>query len=179
MRSRSVVEARFTPPPDSFCTRTITVSAAVTSAVTVRPTVLTPKLLQFWTACRRRGYEGPESLHALESRQPLTPPVGTLPHALPVVGHSLPGLGTSPLSAVLVGLEMGYERILLAGVPLDDSGHYFDPSDIHTNRFHQDYKHQERDLMYWKSAMKEFKGRVKSLSGNTRTLLGGPEDWNR
>ena len=130
--------------------------------------------LQYWACLRRRGYEGPTSLHSLESRS----------HAefgaektLPVTGHHLKGLGTSPLSACYVGLELGYDQILLAGVPLDDSGHYFDPEDIHTNRFHQDFYKQEAELKWWKAAMNDFEERVKSLSGNTRKLLGGPESF--
>lgn len=121
--------------------------------------------LQLWALLRRRGYEGPESLHSME-------PWPALGGQFPIKGHKLKGLGTSPLSACYVGLELGYDQILLAGVPLDDSGHYFDPPDIETNRFHQDFYKQEAQLKWWKEASKEFDGKVKSLSGHTRELLG-------
>ena len=38
-----------------------------------------------------------------------------------------PGHGTSALGAVYTGLAMGYDRIVLAGVPLDDAGHSLYP----------------------------------------------------
>ena len=38
-----------------------------------------------------------------------------------------PGHGSSSLNAVYTALALGYDEIILAGIPLDNSGHYFDP----------------------------------------------------
>ena len=84
----------------------------------------------------------------------------------------LPGHGTSSLNACFVGLAMGYDSIILAGIPLDNTGHYFDPPWIKSN-FQREVP--ERDgLRWWKDAMEHvFQGKVKSVSGRTRDLLGG------
>lgn len=43
----------------------------------------------------------------------------------------LPIRGNSGLGAILVGLALGYRKIHVAGVPLDDSGHFYDPPEGH------------------------------------------------
>ena len=75
--------------------------------------------------------------------------------------------GSSSLLGVVVGLAMGYEEIVLAGVPLDTSA---------GNCCHAGLPHPyECFLAAWEEANREvFNGRVKSLSGNTRELLGEP-----
>lgn len=83
-----------------------------------------------------------------------------------------PGNGTSTLSAVYTGLALGYESILIAGAPMDNSGHYFDPPWVET-RFHNEVPNKDGQLKYWRDAKANiFDGRVKSLSGRTRELLG-------
>ena len=75
-----------------------------------------------------------------------------------------PGHGTSGLNAVYTGIALGYDQIILAGVPIDGSGHYFDPTWKQTN-----YEPQAR---YWKNAKQTiFDGKVKSLSGQTKEIL--------
>lgn len=84
-----------------------------------------------------------------------------------------PGHGSSSLGAVYTGLAMGYEEIVLCGVPLDDSGHYFDPHWKKTNFTREVGQKASGEMMYWANAAKNcFKGRVKSMSGRTRELLG-------
>lgn len=65
------------------------------------------------------------------------------------------GKGSSGLFGVYVGLGLGYQRIVLAGIPL--SGLYLD--------------HYQRE---WLHRLPELKDRVWSLSGWTRALLGAP-----
>ena len=80
--------------------------------------------------------------------------------------------GTSGLFGVLIGLLMGYERIILAGTPCDDSPRFFDPPWKLHAQFGLETVHQE-----WQRARDEvplFKERVRSLSGNTRNWLGAP-----
>lgn len=79
-----------------------------------------------------------------------------------------PGHGSSSLNAVFTALGLGYDRIILCGVPLDDSGHYFDPPWVKTN-FARD-----ATVRHWKLLAPKFEGRVKSMSGNSREILGGP-----
>ena len=86
--------------------------------------------------------------------------------------HSLrtwpwPGHGTSALGAVYTGLALGYEEIVLCGVPLDGSGHYFDPPWVESN-------HDRENIAHWITARdKVFEGRVHSLSGRTQEVLDG------
>ena len=78
--------------------------------------------------------------------------------------------GTSALFAVRVALTFGYDRVILAGVPLDDSGRFFDPPGApHV------WPHAQ-DRGPWELAAKaEFGDRVTSCSGWTAELLGEPE----
>ena len=86
----------------------------------------------------------------------------------------LPMHGTSSLNAVYVGLMMGYGEIILGGIPLDDSGHYFDPPWVESN-FTKEVPEREHGPRFWENAARKvFHGRVRSLSGRTRDLLGSP-----
>lgn len=85
-----------------------------------------------------------------------------------------PGHGGSGLNAVYTGLGLGYDEILIAGMPSDDSGHYFDPPWVHTT-FNSQVPPQKdcEENRWWKTARtKMFNGRVKSLSGRTKAWLG-------
>ena len=39
----------------------------------------------------------------------------------------VPHVKSSGMNAVYCGLDLGYDEIIVCGVPLDNSGHYFDP----------------------------------------------------
>jgi hypothetical protein len=80
-----------------------------------------------------------------------------------------PGHGSSGLNAIYTGLALGYDQITVAGVPLDDSGHYFDPQWKRTN-FTKEVPDRDREVKYWQFAINHiFNKKVKSLS-NTRSL---------
>lgn len=77
--------------------------------------------------------------------------------------------GTSALFAVLTAIEMGYQRIVLAGCPIDSEGHWYWP------------KSKETlgpiwlgvDFMAWLDfAGTEDAKKVKSMSGYTAKILG-------
>jgi len=86
-----------------------------------------------------------------------------------------PGHGSSSLGAVYTGLALGYDPVILCGAPLDDRGHYFDPPWVKTNFKREVGLKGTGEMMYWQDARdKVFQGRVKSMSGRTRSLLGGP-----
>lgn len=90
-------------------------------------------------------------------------------HAWPWPMH-----GTSALNACYTGLALGYEQIVLCGVPLDDSGYYWAPPWI-GSQFDKEVPDREDGLRYWSRAEKEvFDGKVKSMSGRTKALLGSP-----
>lgn len=81
-----------------------------------------------------------------------------------------PGTGSSGLNACYTGLALGYDSITLAGVPLTDEGHYFDPPWKRTN-FTKEVPDKD-GIKYWNTGKQIFNGRVKSLSGRTKDLLG-------
>lgn len=78
--------------------------------------------------------------------------------------------GTSSILAVMIGLALGYDEIILAGVPLDGDGHFYDPPGVRLNMFNSDFI-----AMEWLAASRHFAGRVRSMSGQTREWLGEPD----
>jgi len=83
---------------------------------------------------------------------------------------NLPNVGgTSGLLACFIGLAMGYENIVLAGIPCDNSGHYFDKPSVKTI-----FKDKVIHSVWQRAKNNVFEGRVKSLSGYTRDWLGEP-----
>jgi len=88
------------------------------------------------------------------------------------------GGGTSGLFACFVGLGLGYDEIILCGIPIDNTGHYWEDPVGKTNyqreiacpngRIRGDGRH------YWTKAKEKFDGKVKSMSGFTKKLLGAP-----
>lgn len=85
-----------------------------------------------------------------------------------------PGPGTSTLNAVYTGIAMGYNPIVLCGAPLDNSPHFFDPPWADNNFEREVGLDVKGNLRYWHDAAANcFKGRVRSMSGRTKELLGG------
>lgn len=78
--------------------------------------------------------------------------------------NGLPGTGTSAINAIYVALLMGYEEIMLCGIPLDNKGHYFDPRPTNFER-----EGKERVWLWARNNV--FDGRVKSMSGRTKEWL--------
>ena len=81
--------------------------------------------------------------------------------------------GTSSMLAVMVALALGYSRVILCGIPIDGTPHFFDPPwqalkmfDGSTQRFE------------WNFAKNWMAGRVRSMSGRTAEWLGYPnKEW--
>lgn len=90
---------------------------------------------------------------------------------------------TSAGKAALIGIAMGFGRVILCGCPLDGSGYTFDEAvvsqDVACRRVGdptaQDVKiiKRYRDTMA-RLAATTFKGRVFSMSGFTKQVLGAP-----
>jgi len=110
--------------------------------------------LKVWSQARRRDLDNGHTLHSCN----------------PGAGHlwPWPGHGTSGLNAVYTALALGYDDIILCGIPLDDSGHYFDPPWRGSN-----FTHEVPEMKWWKNAVQYFDGKVSSRSGRTRELLNG------
>jgi hypothetical protein len=121
--------------------------------------------LKFWVAARRDQFVstyGP--IQITHSQQ-----VGGM------VTWPWPGAGTSALGAVYTALALGYDRIILCGIPLDDTPHYFEP-DWRASSFSKQVPLKgSGKIKYWQDAKdRVFMGKVTSRSGRTRELLGEP-----
>lgn len=82
--------------------------------------------------------------------------------------------GTSGLYAVQIALEeLGFDGVILAGVPIDAAGGANDPESLMA-----DAERVARYRPEWLKALPEIGVRVRSLSGWTRELLGAPtSEW--
>jgi len=91
-------------------------------------------------------------------------------------GESLP---TSGMYAARIGAELGYDKIILAGVPFDDTGHFYDPP------LNRDVKASYTKFNYWGTSQKDwerlrnkFDGKIKAVSGNLVKCFGEfSEEW--
>jgi len=120
--------------------------------------VSTPK----WIAARRRllskPYGNPEYVHTCRKGRGYNWP--------------WPGHGTSAMGAVYTGLALGYEKIILCGIPLDNTGHYFDPPWVETNFIREVGFKGNGQIKYWRKARDEvFMGRVFAMSGRLVKVL--------
>lgn len=90
------------------------------------------------------------------------------------------GHGTSGLGAALVAVGLGYHRIVLCGMPLDDGPHNGEPHWRRTAFASSEAAGavgSDRNI-YWKKAKElAFSGKVKSMSGRTKTWLGDALEW--
>ena len=93
-------------------------------------------------------------------------------------------LATSGGSAIAIALRMGFERIILCGMPMNGGDGYFDGSALQRDeprfgleradsRYIRSY--QQRLVSFAESEPQSFE-RVRSCSGFTRELFGAP-DW--
>ncbi len=117
-----------------------------------------PSHLLRFAAARRDEYvkefRVPEHTHACQA--------GAMWH-WPWSGH-----GTSALGAALSGVALGYDEIVLCGIPLDDGPHNGEPP-WRTTRFTTEVKGPDK---HWQRAIDlVLKGKVTSMSGRTREWL--------
>ena len=74
--------------------------------------------------------------------------------------------GSTSLFSVLIGLEMGYKRIVLAGCPLDSKGHWY------SQESESGPKWDGFNYQAWFEFVKDRRShKVRSLSGYTKILL--------
>jgi len=81
--------------------------------------------------------------------------------------------GSTALFAVYVALALGYEKIVLAGCPLDSKGHWFYGNEV----MGPDW--QGKDYQAWLELARTEEGnKVRSLSGYTAQIIGlAKEEW--
>lgn len=87
-----------------------------------------------------------------------------------VEDYRWPGMnasGSSGLYAVKLLMDRGFDRIVLAGIPMDPAGAHF----FNTARWDE----VESFWQAWLDQAPRLKGIVKSMSGRTRELLGAPD----
>lgn len=123
------------------------------------------RMIPAWIAARRpqyaRKYGAIEFTHSCQTGGQYTWP--------------WPGHGTSSLGGTYTAIAMGYDPIILCGVPLDDTPNYFSPSWEKRNFTREVGDRDDGQVAYWANAARGcFNGKVKSMSGRTRELLGAP-----
>jgi hypothetical protein len=85
--------------------------------------------------------------------------------------------GTSANLAFKIGLALDYTRIVLAGCPMDDSGNWYKPM-IPTNDIKANKDHRPHLWKWMEIACRPVGKFVRSMSGNTKDLLGYPtREW--
>jgi hypothetical protein len=71
-----------------------------------------------------------------------------------------------------VGIGLGYERMVLCGIPLDDGPHNGEPHWRKSSFTNEAADSDDGMNRHWKRARDlAFKGRVKSMSGRTKDWL--------
>ncbi|MAH50363.1 hypothetical protein CMI37_31365 [Candidatus Pacearchaeota archaeon] len=83
--------------------------------------------------------------------------------------------GLSGLFAASIGILMGYDRVILAGCPTNDTGRFFDP---HDSKGNHGLRHVQGAWKPFIDTHHDFAERTRSLSGFTKSILGPPpESW--
>lgn len=126
-----------------------------------------PSLLQKFIAARRseytREFDGPRNVHSISNGAQWVWPFG---------GH-----GTSGLGAVLVGIGLGYDDIVLCGIPLDDGPHNGEPHwrkcAFNTSEAAGGMR-KDRNYHWDRAIDLAFEGKVTSMSGRTKEWMGAP-----
>lgn len=107
----------------------------------------------------QRGTEGAPLTHALQGQD--------AQYRWPIHGRFGQDSGKC---AAIIAVMLGYHDIVLAGLPADDRGHFY-PEARRSDGTLGDYGTQyDKDAWCWLRD-NVFEGRVRSMSGNTRTWL--------
>lgn len=137
---------------------------------------------ELFAAARKNAFPGvPIRIHANWARPDKGYPKAKYPSVTDWWGPEVSTGATSAGKAARIGLRMGFDEVILCGCPLDGSGYAEAdakvPHDCH--RVGDPAKQDRLSVKGYKRRMQrlaetEFKGRVFSMSGYTRDLLGLP-----
>lgn len=120
-------------------------------------------MLKYWAQARRPGYNKDIKLHSNNGAGGSIDPSITLWDWV----H-----GNSGINAVKTALALGYDRVVLCGVPLDNTGHYFDPPSVMTNYDNNSV------LDDWEKFAVQSKESVTAMSGNLKRILSNGGNQN-
>lgn len=81
--------------------------------------------------------------------------------------------GTSGIFGAIIGLLMGYDKVILAGIPADGSPRFFDPPWQFHPQFSLEHVFVEWTRLY--ESVPLAREQIRSLSGRTKELWGEPE----
>lgn len=130
-----------------------------------------PSCLRRFISARRDEYAsefgGPKHPHSIQ---------GGVENLWPFGGH-----GTSGLGAALVAVALGYRRVVLCGLPLDDGPHNGEPHWRRTAFASSEAAggmRTDRNIHWWNAKEMAFEGKVRSMSGRTKTWLGDAIEWS-
>ena len=89
-------------------------------------------------------------------------------HGKPLIDYLVQDWGgSSGLFAVKIALSLGFDKIILAGVPMEAAeGHFFDK---------KEWTACNQYRAAWERHLKDIQPYVRSCSGWTKRLLGGPD----
>lgn len=118
-----------------------------------------------WKAKREaNGYPPARAYYAHESARP------PVPDDVTVTDYLFPGQdksGSSGCFAAKVALvDLGFDRAVLCGIPLTVTPHFYGG---------EPWSHAESYRRQWLTVPEEYRNRMRSMSGWTRVLLGGPD----
>lgn len=127
-------------------------------------------------------HAAPWRLHAnWTSKQPI--PKKEYPSVTDWWGPDVSTGATSAGKAARIGFHLGFERIILCGCPMDGSGYSFDEARVSQDpaclRVGAPESQSAKVIRRYRDSMarlaqSDFKGRVFSMSGFTRQVLGAP-----
>ena len=76
-------------------------------------------------------------------------------------------------TAAIIAVALGYAPVILAGLPAEDTGHFF-PDEISVG-WDERWDHGQKHILdAWQRIADWAPGKIKSLSGNTRKIFGAP-----
>lgn len=84
------------------------------------------------------------------------------------------GQGSSGLVAILVALALGYDNITVAGMPFDNTGHFYDPptgANISKGRPWSDFEAETPYSLIQERLIPVCRGKVRALSGRLKEML--------
>ena len=127
-----------------------------------------PGHLTFWASLHPRKFKSWEKLRTLNGH-PLGYEKYSHKYGRPMVDNVISDgwKGSSGLYAIKIALLLGYDQIVLAGIPMEAAeGHFFNDKDWEDcNNYREG----------WANNLEKIKDSVRSCSGWTQRLLGKPE----